>query len=435
MPVNPDTPANRALIRAVRAQDVSATAEALAHGADPNAAWGRGSSFTCSALMRAVDFQDERPGVAEIVGLLLNAGAHPWSSPYAQGRSPLEGVMRKGHAGVVEMFIRHAGGQDAFLAQAQSDRQGYRVLGALLDSGLSNPMLRELFFKALDRIPAPLWPAGASANGGVAWPWDRLPGRAVDIATVARIERRSPRPTVETLGKERWIKWLKSQSLFADKNELFRQVCRATPALWWLESLPKLGQGPDHCGFNVCLLTSLAKDHCREGLRIALATIAKDEEALAKLKRLTPALLGAAAGAGSAPIFRQFIAATGKTGLSTEEVSDLALVLSKSSYDPHHRLSLFRLFLDIGVNLEARRSPGSPTLLDQVLSWPERQSSALIDHWMAQGLDWSVQDDQGVSRLSKLARVAPERAARWRQEVLEVGLEAQSPPRKNGWRL
>lgn len=435
MPYNPDTPANRALLRAVRAHDASATSEALARGADPNAAWGRGkgSSFTCSALMRAVDFQDQRPGMAEVVGLLLGAGAHPWSSPHAQGRSPLESVMRKGHDGILAVFVNHAGGQDAFLAQAQSSRQGYRVLGALLDSGLSKPLARELFFKALDRIPSPLWPSGA--GGGVPWPWDRLPGVRVDGATVARIERRSPRPTLETLGKDGWIKWLRSTCLFADKNELFRQLCRSTPAPWWLEKLPPLGQGPDVCGFNLCLLTVLAKNHCQEGLRIALATIAKNEETQARLKEMAPALLTAAAGAGSAPIFRQFLSATGKADLSVDEASRLALVVSQNSYDPHHRLSLFQLLLDVGVDLESRRSPGSPTLLDQVLNWPERQSRALIDHWMEQGLDWSVQDDRGVSRLSKLARVDPERAARWHQAGLETRLEEPATPRKGGWRL
>lgn len=421
MPFSPDTPANRALLRAVRAGDPRATVAALEKGASPHASYGKWGSITCSALMRAVDFKERRTGNPEVVRILLEAGAHPWSSPFAQGRAPLEFVMRNGHENVLRVFVEHFGGAEQMIAWALREKQGYRVLDALLASSMTNDYCRELFFKALERIPAPLWPA--SRVKGISWPWDHVASHyRVNLGVVARLEKRIKRPRLEELGLAKWLEWMKAVVNSRTRSVLADKLLQATPLHGWLEPLPGISVasgGLLHT--SACLLELLVDTHANSTLRKVLKALLADLTLHLRVVAMGPSLLRRAAQAGAPPAFRMLQKALGNPSLSREEATEMALLLTESSYDCHHRLNLLSSLAPAGLDLEARQGNG-PTLLEKLLSWPTVQRAALVDAWMAEGLDWSVQDDRGVSRLTKLAAIDPERAAAWRQARLESTL-------------
>lgn len=90
--------ANQHLVEAVQTGDGVAVAQALADGADPNAAVSR---FGGSVLIEAA-----RSGRLEVVGLLVNAGARVGPVGHFNV-SPLRVAMLQAHADVVQYLIAH----------------------------------------------------------------------------------------------------------------------------------------------------------------------------------------------------------------------------------------------------------------------------------------------------------------------------------------
>ena len=437
--IAPDTPANRALLRAIKAGSVQDVEQALGRGADPNVARGAGSQITCSALMRAVEAN--HPNGAAIVTILLKAGAPFWTpvhiqQGWGQGRTPLEYVMTYGHGDLLKAFVDHVGGEEAFLTKMMVHHRERVVLEKLLHAATHDGYSRSLFLKAMDRFSQSTWPLPSSTTG-MPWPWRDLSGfNDPELTFVARLERRCPRPTPQSVGQEVWTKWM-MENMHGGKGELFEQLCRATPVEWWLDEKPE--EKKDPCGFRRSLLTMCVHRRCAHGLKIALKAIGIRPAQQEKLKQSIDHLLVVAASSGSPTIAKTLTKAVGIQTLEASLATQMALAVTRQYSENHSRSRLLTWVLDSsrdGVVFEAKdqRDYDDLTLLEQVLAWPADRRQPFIERWMAEGVDWNAPHRDGVTRLATLRRTDPEAAARWVESQLEERL-TKTPARRAGVRL
>lgn len=403
----PDTPANRALFRAVRAQDVEGVRAALGAGADPNALWGRGKLVTCSPLMRAVEF--EHGGCPRVVEALLDGGADMWGMKPGQGRYPLREALCRGSVPVIDAFVRHAGGPARFFAQAQEHRRSDTLLEACLYPAMAKPEVWPLFALGLEQTPVPHWPQRAGV--GAPWPWG--PVACMNAATpeaLSALARHVPRPTPETLGQDAWSRWMAHAALRQASSAFFRTLCQETPAAWWLARHANLlSVGPKYVPpHHATVLGVAVAEGNLTAARAALAAVRNDPVLAARFAREgnwldIPTTL---------PVLRLLVKKLGAPALTPAAALRQAWATAESSMDPHHRTARLRFLVAAGADPFLANPATARSVFDALLSWPRPYREAFIEDWERQGMDWDAFDGGPATRLARLRAVDPEAAAR-----------------------
>lgn len=427
--IHPDTPANRALFRAIAKSDIPRAQKALAEGADPNAAWGSGSNGhpTCSALMKAVEKTPSK-NTFVLVEMLLGAGALLTTTAHDRGRIPLEEALRRGNVPAMDAFLAHCGGGDGFVrALIENPVRARALIQEMAGLALTHPPMVSVFFDLWAELRAKGLGSIQEPHSAVPWPWGSLSGlSSMPPMVLDRVSALSPIPTPTSMGRKLWSAWVVEMCRNYNFPVLLKYALNKTPAQWWL--MKPEGLAPHLVEASDTLLGTVAGLSAPQALKAGIQAVSGLPGGWSRLDApdLNHLWLSACNSTACLRVLKKHL----PTPPSSTALDKALLEVLGSDYDPSKRVVTAKYLIAQGARATAQNADGN-TALHLVCQWnPKalRHRLALEKVLLQQaGATWSSPlNERGQTPFDVLSAHHAQEASRRLSEKMDEALPGSS---------